>query len=123
MPTGLTKDAGWQIGVSRTLPHPPFAVWDFVSGPEGLALWLGPSAHLTARRAAPYRTAAGEPQAPPVRCAGPSPPTAASSPPADPQNAYCSSAVTVTLSSMISMANGTTSGFSRLSSASSARSS
>jgi hypothetical protein len=35
MPTGLTKDAGWQIGVSRTLPDPPSPVWDFISGPEG----------------------------------------------------------------------------------------
>ncbi|MGH3309597.1 MAG: SRPBCC family protein [Streptomyces sp.] len=59
MPTGLTKDAGWQIGVSRTLPHPLPAVWDFISGPEGLALWLGPGAELTPERGAPYRTAAG----------------------------------------------------------------
>ncbi|WP_328470807.1 SRPBCC family protein [Streptomyces sp. NBC_00448] len=59
MPTGLTKDAGWQIGVSRTLPHPPSVVWDFVSGAEGLALWLGPGAALTPERGAAYRTAAG----------------------------------------------------------------
>lgn len=59
MPTGLTKDAGWQIGVSRTLPHPVPVVWDFISGPEGLALWLGPGAVLTPERGAPYRTAAG----------------------------------------------------------------
>ncbi|ANZ15321.1 SRPBCC domain-containing protein [Streptomyces noursei] len=59
MPTGLTEDAGWQIGVSRTLPHPPSAVWDFISGPEGLALWLGPGATLTPERGTPYRTAAG----------------------------------------------------------------
>ncbi|MGW2476115.1 SRPBCC family protein [Streptomyces sp. NPDC001665] len=59
MPTGLTRDAGWQIGVSRTLPHPPSVVWDFISGPEGLALWLGSQAALTPERGAPYRTAAG----------------------------------------------------------------
>jgi uncharacterized protein YndB with AHSA1/START domain len=59
MPTGFTKDVGWQIGVSRTLPQPPPIVWDFVSGPEGLALWLGPGADLTPERGAPYRTAAG----------------------------------------------------------------
>ncbi|MFE5871837.1 SRPBCC domain-containing protein [Streptomyces roseifaciens] len=59
MPTGLTKDAGWQIGVSRTLPHPAPAVWDFISSPEGIALWLGPGADLTPERGAPYRTAAG----------------------------------------------------------------
>ncbi|MGP4113180.1 SRPBCC family protein [Streptomyces sp. 4N509B] len=58
-PTGLTQDAGWQIGVSRTLPHPLPVVWDFVSGPEGLALWLGPGAELTPERGAPYRTSTG----------------------------------------------------------------
>ncbi|MET8568909.1 SRPBCC domain-containing protein [Streptomyces sp. NPDC004783] len=59
MPTGLTRDAGWQIGVSRTLDHPVPVVWDFVSGPEGLALWLGPGAVLAPERGTPYRTAAG----------------------------------------------------------------
>ncbi|MET9731187.1 SRPBCC domain-containing protein [Streptomyces sp. NPDC006458] len=59
MPTGLTKDAGWEIGVSRTLPHPPAAVWDLVSGPEGLALWLGAGADLRPERGAVYRTADG----------------------------------------------------------------
>ncbi|POX36698.1 activator of Hsp90 ATPase 1 family protein [Streptomyces sp. Ru73] len=59
MPTGLTKDAGWQIGVSRTLPHPAPLVWDFLSSPDGLALWLGPGAALTPERGTPYRTAEG----------------------------------------------------------------
>ncbi|WP_189861826.1 SRPBCC family protein [Streptomyces poonensis] len=59
MTTGLTKDAGWQIGVSRTLPHPPDAVWDFISGADGLALWLGPGAVLEPERGAPYGTAGG----------------------------------------------------------------
>jgi uncharacterized protein YndB with AHSA1/START domain len=40
-PTGLTKDAGWNIGVSKTLPHSIEDVWDFVISPEGVALWLG----------------------------------------------------------------------------------
>lgn len=60
MPTGLTKDAGWQIGVSRTLPHPPTTVWDLVSGPRGLALWLGTGVQLSSpRRGSAYRTDAG----------------------------------------------------------------
>ncbi|MFH8366303.1 SRPBCC domain-containing protein [Streptomyces sp. NPDC018031] len=59
MPTGLTKDAGWQIGVSRTLDAPLSVVWDFVSGPEGLALWLGPGATLEAAKGARYTTADG----------------------------------------------------------------
>ncbi|MEU0835314.1 SRPBCC domain-containing protein [Streptomyces sp. NPDC005969] len=59
MPTGLTKDAGWQIGVSRTLPHPAAIVWDFISSPEGIALWLGPGAVLTPEPGTPYRTTEG----------------------------------------------------------------
>ncbi|MFI7367281.1 SRPBCC domain-containing protein [Streptomyces sp. NPDC050149] len=59
MPTGLTKDAGWQIGVSRTLPHPAATVWDFISSPEGIALWLGPGTVLAPEQGTPYRTTAG----------------------------------------------------------------
>lgn len=59
MATGLTKDAGWEIGVSRTLPQSPSAVWDFISGPRGLELWLGTGARLTPERGAPYTTDAG----------------------------------------------------------------
>ncbi len=59
MPKGLTKDAGWQIGVSRTLPHPVPIVWDFVSSPDGFALWLGPGAVLTLERGTSYRTTEG----------------------------------------------------------------
>ena len=59
MPTGLTQDAGWQIGVSRTLAHATPIVWDFVSSPEGLALWLGPGAALTPERGTSYRTTEG----------------------------------------------------------------
>lgn len=37
--TGLTKDAGWQIGVSKVTPFAPEQVWQFlVKHPE---LWLG----------------------------------------------------------------------------------
>ncbi|PNE42876.1 MULTISPECIES: activator of Hsp90 ATPase 1 family protein [Streptomyces] len=59
MPTGLTKDAGWQIGVSRTLPHPPSVVWDFICGPGGFALRLGPGANLAPERGTRYRTTTG----------------------------------------------------------------
>ncbi|MGX2996672.1 SRPBCC family protein [Streptomyces sp. JNUCC 64] len=65
MPTGLTRDAGWQIGVSRTLPQPPDEVWRFVTSPEGYALWLGEGTGLGAgpdrppRAGDPYRTADG----------------------------------------------------------------
>ncbi|TQS42463.1 SRPBCC family protein [Cryptosporangium phraense] len=53
---GLTKDVGWQIGVSRTLPHPPEEVWSFLTSPPGLSLWLGPGATLTPEKGARYDT-------------------------------------------------------------------
>ncbi|WP_434594872.1 SRPBCC family protein [Streptomyces sp. A5-4] len=59
MPTGPTQDAGWEIGVSRTLPHPPSAVWEFVASPEGVVLWLGAGAELTPEKGAAYRTDEG----------------------------------------------------------------
>lgn len=59
MSTGLTKDAGWQIGVSKTLPLPPTTVWDFISSAEGLALWLGPGVALRPEKGAAYETAEG----------------------------------------------------------------
>ena len=59
MPTGLTKDAGWQIGVSRTLPHPPEVVWDYLTSAAGLACWLGPGTELDPVPGAQYRTGTG----------------------------------------------------------------
>lgn len=40
-PTGLTKDAGWQVGVSRTLPVDFDTAWEYLLSPAGLSLWLG----------------------------------------------------------------------------------
>jgi uncharacterized protein YndB with AHSA1/START domain len=57
-PTGLTKDAGWEIGVSRTLPVPADRLWEFLTGDEGRALWLGHGT-LVAERGAAYRTTEG----------------------------------------------------------------
>ncbi|WP_338898381.1 SRPBCC domain-containing protein [Streptomyces sp. TG1A-60] len=54
--TGLTKDVGWQVGVSRTLPQSPAVVWEFISGPRGVELWLGSGARLTPEPGAPYAT-------------------------------------------------------------------
>ncbi|WP_081830380.1 SRPBCC family protein [Rhodococcus sp. UNC363MFTsu5.1] len=41
---GLTRDAGWEIGVSKTLPYPVEAVWRLLSGHP--AVWLGIGAVL-----------------------------------------------------------------------------
>ncbi|GAA1075542.1 SRPBCC family protein [Nocardiopsis composta] len=58
-PTGSTLDAGYQIGVSKTLPLPAEQVWRFIAGPEGLPLWLGDIAPGDLRKGAAYRTADG----------------------------------------------------------------
>ncbi|GLW92357.1 SRPBCC family protein [Actinokineospora globicatena] len=56
---GLTQDAGWQIGVSRTVPHPLAKVWDLISGPTGISMWLGPGAVLSPTRGTKYATRDG----------------------------------------------------------------
>jgi uncharacterized protein YndB with AHSA1/START domain len=56
---GQTKDAGFQIGVSKTLPHPVDEVWAFLTSAEGLATWLGPGAELKAEKGTAYRTSTG----------------------------------------------------------------
>lgn len=43
---GQTKDVGFNIGVSRTLPFPREVVWAAIMSPEGVALWLGEGATL-----------------------------------------------------------------------------
>ncbi|MET7616621.1 SRPBCC domain-containing protein [Streptomyces sp. NPDC005408] len=59
MPTGLTQDAGWEIGVSKTLPLPVSTVWDFIAGPEGVALWLGKGVQLPTEKGESYETGDG----------------------------------------------------------------
>lgn len=58
-PTGLTKDVGWQIGVSRTVPGTPDEVWATLVGEAGVAVWLGELDALPTRKGEAYRTAAG----------------------------------------------------------------
>jgi uncharacterized protein YndB with AHSA1/START domain len=54
MPVGLTKDAGWEIGVSRTLARPAAEVWDLLTSARGSALWLGPGLEWPAARGTAY---------------------------------------------------------------------
>jgi uncharacterized protein YndB with AHSA1/START domain len=55
--TGLTKDAGWEVGVRKTVGVQLPIVWEFLLG-DGLALWLGDAA-LDTHKGAPYQTADG----------------------------------------------------------------
>lgn len=56
---GLTRDAGWQIGVSKTIDRPVEEVWDFITSPEGIAIWLGEGVTVLPERGAGYETADG----------------------------------------------------------------
>jgi uncharacterized protein YndB with AHSA1/START domain len=53
-PTGLTKDAGWEVGVRKTVDAPINIVWTFLLG-VGLPLWLG-NTTLTLEKGAPFET-------------------------------------------------------------------
>lgn len=45
-PIGLTKDAGFEIGVSRTVDADPARVWELVVSDEGVRIWLGHGVHF-----------------------------------------------------------------------------
>lgn len=55
-PTGLTRDAGWQIGVSRTFRVSVEDAWDVLVSTEGLALWLGAGVDTPLARGQRYQT-------------------------------------------------------------------
>ncbi len=51
---GQTKDAGWEVGVRRTVAAPVETVWSFLLG-DGLPLWLG-NTTLTYEKGDAYET-------------------------------------------------------------------
>jgi uncharacterized protein YndB with AHSA1/START domain len=58
-PTGKTRDAGWEIGVSRTVNHPVERVWDVLTSRRGLATWLGAGARPNPEKRATYTSTDG----------------------------------------------------------------
>ena len=58
-PTGLTRDVGWEIGVSRTVPFPLEEVWDFLTSPEGSVVWLGAGVQRLDEPGREYQTSQG----------------------------------------------------------------
>jgi uncharacterized protein YndB with AHSA1/START domain len=56
---GHTRDAGWQIGVSKTINRPVEDVWTFITSPEGVAIWLGEGVTVLSERGAGYETTTG----------------------------------------------------------------
>ncbi len=56
---GQTADAGYQIGVQKTLPIPHELAWDLLVLGPGRNIWLGESQPLQLRKGAEYVTADG----------------------------------------------------------------
>jgi len=59
IPTGVTKDAGVQIGVRRTLAAEKERVWDFLLSPDGLRLWIGEGTDFRAEAGCHYVSSGG----------------------------------------------------------------
>ena len=57
-PVGLTRDAGFQIGVQRTAPRDLEDTWRHLVG-AGVETWLGAGARLEPEPGTPYVTADG----------------------------------------------------------------
>ena len=56
---GETADAGFEIGVQKTLPLPAAKVWEFMTSKPGLKLWLGEVQGLRWRKGETYQTSEG----------------------------------------------------------------
>jgi uncharacterized protein YndB with AHSA1/START domain len=56
---GRTRGAGWQIGVSKTIDRPVDELWDFITSPAGLAIWLGDGVTTLDERGETYETTSG----------------------------------------------------------------
>jgi len=56
---GKTKDAGYQIGVRRTVPVTVEAAWRFLTGAEGLRAWLGEAEGAAVREGENFATREG----------------------------------------------------------------
>jgi uncharacterized protein YndB with AHSA1/START domain len=59
MVTGQTKDVGWNIGVSKTLPHSITEVWDLLTSRDGIEIWLGAGVPAIGEKGETYETADG----------------------------------------------------------------
>lgn len=57
---GKTKEAGYQIGVRRTVPVTVEAAWRFLTGAEGLRVWLGEAEGAVVREGENFATQEGD---------------------------------------------------------------
>jgi uncharacterized protein YndB with AHSA1/START domain len=58
-PVGVTKDAGVQIGVRKTLAATKEQLWDFLISPRGLSLWIGTVSHFQPQKGFEFASAEG----------------------------------------------------------------
>jgi uncharacterized protein YndB with AHSA1/START domain len=56
---GRTRNAGWEIGVSKTIDRPVEEVWAFLVSPEGIAIWLGEGVTVLSEPGEGYETTTG----------------------------------------------------------------
>ncbi|MEV0644760.1 hypothetical protein AB0I28_05815, partial [Phytomonospora sp. NPDC050363] len=56
---GKTKDAGWNIGVSKTVERGVEEVWEYLTSAEGLACWLGKGVDELPEKGGEYETDEG----------------------------------------------------------------
>jgi len=57
--TGLTKDAGYQAGVRKTIPLTLHDIWNFLFSEKGIQTWLGYYGELKWQRNQQYTTKYG----------------------------------------------------------------
>lgn len=56
---GETATSGFQVGCQRTLPVSKALLWEFMTSPEGQAIWLGDGSRFSLEPGKEYTTAAG----------------------------------------------------------------
>jgi uncharacterized protein YndB with AHSA1/START domain len=56
---GQTKNAGWEVGVRRTLRVSADRAWELIATPPGLGVWLGTDPDLRLEKGASYQTVGG----------------------------------------------------------------
>ncbi|MGB5759801.1 MAG: SRPBCC domain-containing protein [Acidimicrobiales bacterium] len=58
-PVGKTRDAGWQIGVSRTIAVDLDTAWEYLTSDAGLGVWLGPGIATPLQKGQVFETGDG----------------------------------------------------------------
>ncbi|UVI29407.1 SRPBCC domain-containing protein [Paenibacillus spongiae] len=59
IPVGVTKEAGTQIGVRKTITMTKEQAWTFLTSPQGLSLWVGNVSEFQAEKGFEYESAEG----------------------------------------------------------------